>query len=161
MLRSPAIMALSQNGLKVFVRLLDEHVAHGRVENGKLRVSQQQLSEQCNIRYQSVPKAVRELEAVGLIAVIRSGKILGKDAPNLYRLTMYGDSSLSAPPTNEWKRYRTIKEAKERIETVEARYKAERQKRPISMKQRKKAIEAAHNVAELSVAEKESLRGDL
>jgi len=154
-------MALSQNALKIFFRLLDEHVAHGRFENGKLRVSQRQLSEQRDIRYQSVPKAVRELEAVGLVAVVRSGKMLGKDAPNLYRLTMYGDSSLIAPPTNEWKRYRTMKEAKERIESVEARYKAERQKRPISMKQRKKAIEAANNVAELGVADKGALRGDL
>jgi len=154
-------MALSQNALKVFILLLDEHLAHSRLENGQLRVSQHQFSEQCDIRYQSVPKAIRELEAVGLIVVIRSGKILGKDAPNLYRLTMYGDASLTAAPTNEWKRYRTIREAKERIKAVEARYEKERQKHPISIRQRKKAIEAAENVTEILAADKAPLRGDL
>lgn len=161
LLRSPALMALSQNAFKILFRLLDEHVAHGRSENGELRVSQQQLSEHCGIRYQSVPKAVRELEAIGLVAVVRSGKMLGKDAPNLYRLTMYGDGSLTAPPTNEWKRFRSIEHAKERVKAVEDRYQKERRKQPLSTKQRKKAINTSANVTEISAANATPLRGDI
>lgn len=121
-LDTPVVMAISHNALKILVRLISEHSHHGRLENGQLRVSQQQFSDQCAIRYQSVPKAVRELEAVGLVAVTRQGRMQGRDMPNLYRLTFYGDHTLTAPPTNEWKRYRTMKEAEERIEVFEDRY---------------------------------------
>lgn len=122
LLDSPTLVAISHNASKILNRLISEHSHHGRLENGLLRVSQKQFSNQCAIRYQSVPRAIRQLEAVGLIRVKRQGKMLGRDLPNLYRLTFYGDHTLSAPPTNEWKRYRTAQEAGDRISTCEQRY---------------------------------------
>lgn len=160
-LRSAAVFALSQNAMKVLLRLMDEHVSHNRRENGQLRVSQHQFADQCGIRYQSIPKAIREVEAVGLARVQRSGKLLGMDGPNLYRLTMYGDHTMTAPPTHEWKRYRTIDEAKKRIADYENRYLRDQGKHPNPAKTRKAAIEAAENVTEMGFANASTLRGDI
>jgi hypothetical protein len=160
-LRSPAVMALSHNAMKVLWRLMDEHVSHNRRENGLLRVSQHQFADQCDIRYQSVPRAMRELEAVGITRVARTGKMLGMDGPNLHRLTMYGDHTLTTPPTNEWKRYRTIAEARKRILEHENRYLREHGKCPTPAKQRKAAIEASENVTELDRSKSPPQRGDI
>jgi hypothetical protein len=160
-LRSPAVFALSHNAMKVMLRLMDEHVSHNRRENGQLRVSQRQFADQCDIRYQSIPRAIREIEAVGIARVARTGKMLGKDGPNRYCLTMYGDHTLTAPATNEWKRYRTIDEANKRIVDHENRYRREQGKSPSPAKQRKTAIDAAENVTELDPPKAGTQRGDI
>lgn len=126
LLCSPAFLVLSNNARKVMFRLITEHSAHGRFENGNLCVSFRQFSEQCGVRYQSVGKAIRELEAVGLIKVCRSGKILGRDEPNVYTLTFYGtfsgDFTHSQPATHDWKRYKAQIEAENRIQSFENAY---------------------------------------
>lgn len=105
MLASPAFRALSRNAFAVLHRLLWEHVVHGATANGELVVSHAQF-EAFGVNRNLVAKAVAELEAAGVVSVLRRGKIAGRNAPNLYRLTWlggWGADGEKIPPSNEWK----------------------------------------------------------
>lgn len=105
LLGSPAYRALSRNALTVVNRVLWEHTAQGGMSNGELVVSHAQFEEWGASR-NLVAKAIREAEAAGLLVVRRRGKIAGRNAPNLYRLTWLGGWGAAGEillPSNSWK----------------------------------------------------------
>lgn len=101
MVRSPALTTLSVNAFRVLLRLIAEHLTHGRKHNGKLEVSHGQFREAgaCN---DLVADAIEELSYKGLVRVERGRAATGTPHPNRYRLTWTGDWQ-GAPPTNDWK----------------------------------------------------------
>lgn len=100
-INSVAFRALTGNAIKVIMRICEEHLAHGRLENGKLIVTHKQLAEY-GIREASVAEAIREAEFFGFISVDRGAAYKGGHEPNIYRLTWLGDFR-DAAPTNQWK----------------------------------------------------------
>lgn len=100
-INSVAFRALSGNAIKVIVRICEEHLAHGRLENGRLIVTHKQFAE-FGIREASVAEAIREAEFFGFINVDRGAAYKGGHEPNIYRLTWLGDYRDTAP-TNQWK----------------------------------------------------------
>ena len=102
---SPVWSALSINARRVLDRLMVEQVAQGGVANGELCVSYDQFVEAgCSRRL--VSTAIAELEAAGVLAVRRRGRIAGENLPNLYRLTWLGGRDANGEiigPSHEWK----------------------------------------------------------
>src|SRR4051794_9892127 len=95
-------------------RILDvleiEHCCHVRRDNGRLVCTYSNF-EQGGVRRGSICGALRELVAVGLIEITRSGRRSYADLrlPSLYRLTFeptYVDGT-RAEPTHEWKKQKT------------------------------------------------------
>lgn len=73
--------------------------------NGELAVAHSAF-EAHGVGRNPVAAAVRECEAAGVLAVRRRGKIAGRNAPNLYRLTWMGGRNAAGdimPPSNDWK----------------------------------------------------------
>ncbi len=127
LLASPAYRALSRNALCVVNRLLCEHVAEGGMANGELVVSHTQF-EGAGATRNLVAQAICEAEAAGLIVVRRRGKIAGRNAPNLYRLTWLGGWDVAGeilPATHNWKS-RTAEDVER---AVKKRAKAKKERR--------------------------------
>jgi hypothetical protein len=84
---------------------------HGGQENGKLPVTNEDFCDY-GIHHGAIAPAIRESEALGVIKVTERGR--GGNAeyrrPNLFRLT-HAFTNRSDPPTNEWKRIKTLEEA--------------------------------------------------
>jgi hypothetical protein len=90
LLESAAWAALSLAARRILDRLEVEHMAHGGKQNGRLKVSFTQLAAHLGVRRRNtVATALRELEAVHLVEISRSGyreAIKGRET-NAYRLT--------------------------------------------------------------------------
>jgi hypothetical protein len=88
-----------------------ELCSHGGQDNGKLPVTNEDFCEY-GIHHSSIAPAIREASALGIIEVTERGR--GGNAefrrPNLFRLTS-AFTTRSDPPTNEWKRIKTLEEA--------------------------------------------------
>jgi len=113
MLESPAYRVLSLSAHRVISRLELELNYHGGQDNGKLPLTTQDFVEY-GIHHASVAAAIREAQALGFIKVTERGR--GGNAehrrPNLFRLT-FARNDRSSPPSDEWKRIKTIEEAEE------------------------------------------------
>lgn len=126
LLGSTAFQALSRNAIFVVFRLLWEHVAQGGMENGQLVVSHTQF-EEASVTRNLVAQGICEAEAAGLIVVQRRGKIAGRNAANLYRITWLGGWNADGeilPPTNNWKSRSVVdveRTLKKRAKAKEAR----------------------------------------
>ncbi len=92
--------------------LLREHMSHAGRENGNLVAPYQQL-EEFGLWRRFIPQAIREGEALRLIAVHRGGKKnLVSDHMNRYRLTFFPEkrrdtvtsSDYYVAATNDWKK---------------------------------------------------------
>jgi len=112
MLDSPAYRVLSQAAHRILARIEVELGRHGGKDNGKLPVTTDDFVEY-GIHRHAVGPAIRELEELGFIEVIRGhvGKA-GQRRPSLYRLTYL--HSFGEDPTNEWATVLTV-EAAEKI----------------------------------------------
>ena len=112
MLKSPAHRVLSRSALQILARLEIELAAHGGVDNGRLPTTYEQLQE-FGMDRSCIAPAIRELTALGFIEITEAGR--GGNAefrsPNLFRLTFRHTDR--ANPTNEWRRIRSMAEAKE------------------------------------------------
>jgi hypothetical protein len=115
MVESPAYRALSRSARMVMSRIEIELAAHGGNDNGRLPVTTEDFVEY-GMHRTSVAPAIREAEALGFIRVTERGR--GGNAehrsPNKFYLT-YAQSrdSRRHPPTDEWRRISTLKEAHE------------------------------------------------
>jgi hypothetical protein len=110
MIQSPAYRVLSLTARRCLDRIEIEHMQHGGRENGKLPVTYEHFMEY-GIDGHAIAPALRELEALGLIEITEHGTAgTGEHrAPNQFRLTyIHADWK----PTNEWRRIKTIEEAR-------------------------------------------------
>jgi hypothetical protein len=113
MLESPAYRALSRSGHMVISRIEIELAAHGGNDNGRLPVTFEDFV-QYGMHRTSVAPAIRETEALGLAQVTERGR--GGNAehrsPNRFYLTYaHTRDSKKRPPTDEWRRIKTLQEA--------------------------------------------------
>jgi hypothetical protein len=115
MLESPAWRALSLAARKSLDRIEIEHMIHGGAENGKLPVTYQDF-ESYGVRRHSVASAVRELAALGIVAISKKGYggAAAMRAPSEYRLTFrpaWNSGSADADGTHEYLKIKTDEEA--------------------------------------------------
>jgi hypothetical protein len=113
MLESPALYVLSRAAHAVLYRIEREFGCHGGVDNGKLPVTFDQF-EECGLHRRSVAPAIRELEALGFIEVTERGCAgnAGHGKPNLFRLTYRPSEGAPSDGTHEWRRVKTMDEAR-------------------------------------------------
>ena len=114
MLESPAYRALSRAAHMVIARIEIELGHHGGNDNGQLPVTFEHFVEY-GIYRNGVAAAIREAEALGFIRVTERGR--GGNAeqrrPNLFYLTFWNwRGSRAEPPTHDWRKIKTIEEAK-------------------------------------------------
>ncbi len=115
MLESAAYCALSRSGHMVISRIEVELAHHGGNDNGRLPVTVNDFVEY-GMHRTSVAPAIREAEALGFIRITERGR--GGNAehgsPNLFFLTFaHGRDSRKHPPTHDWRRIKTLGEAKQ------------------------------------------------
>jgi len=114
MLESPANRVLSLSAKLVLERLEIELYQHGGrpEENGKLPCTYEHFVE-FGLHRHAIAPAIRELVALGFVEITRQGCAgnAGLRQPALYRLTYRHSGSLHEP-TNEWRRIKTLEEAK-------------------------------------------------
>jgi hypothetical protein len=114
MLESPAYRVLSQSAHRVISRLELELCYHGGNDNGKLPVTFDDFVEY-GIDRASVAPALREGEALGFLRITERGRGGNREyrAPNKFYLTFARcRESRARPPTDEWRKIKTIEEAK-------------------------------------------------
>ena len=109
MLESGAMRSLSVNARRVLDRIRIEHMAHGGLENGRLKVTWLDF-EKYGVGRHFIGKSIAEVVAVGIVAIEQPGRMLhGQDHgdPTQYRLTYLpvSDAGDFSPPTNDWKRF--------------------------------------------------------
>ena len=105
MLESDAFKALSGNARKVLDRLLIEHMAHAGTENGNLICTYNNFSNY-GVRRSSIAAAVRLLEYMGFVRLVKGWAFSGEHMPTKYRLTWFGSVD-GQTATNEWKSINT------------------------------------------------------
>lgn len=110
---SPAWRAASSEVRLLLDRLEVEHAANGGAQNGQLVVTYDQFAE-WGLRRASVAAALREAVALGFVEVTRRGRRAygGAKVPSTYRLTYIAGRRASPSPTNEWRRLKTLDEAR-------------------------------------------------
>ncbi len=111
MLESPAWQVLSLSARRCLNRIEIEHAHQGGNENGLLVVTYDDFVAY-GLHRHAIGPALRELEALGFIAVTRGGGgNADQRAPNRYRLTYLGNRKAKGPaahPTDEWARLDTV-----------------------------------------------------
>lgn len=113
MLESAAFRALSYAGHRVLARLEIEHAHHGGADNGRLPVTFGDL-ERYGMDKHSIAPAQREVQALGFAEITERGRPSESDFgrhPHHWRLT-YLHSSYGQEPTHEWRRLKTLEEAR-------------------------------------------------
>jgi|GEM_PF-1487545 len=100
-LESEAFRSLSVNAQKALMRIVVEHIAHGRWENGRLIVTHDDFV-QYGCTSDLVADAIAELNYKGIAKVKYGRGGSGTNHPNRYRLTFTGDCD-GAPASNDWK----------------------------------------------------------
>jgi len=114
MLESPAYRVLSQSAHRVISRLELELCYHGGNDNGKLPVTFDDFVEY-GIDRASVAPALREGEALGFFRITDRGRGGNREyrAPNKFYLTFaFGRESRAKPPTDDWRKIKSIEDAK-------------------------------------------------
>src|SRR5262249_19018219 len=115
MLESPAYQVLTLSAHKVISRIEIELAHHGGNDNGKLPVTYQDFIDY-GITRECVAPAIREAEVLGFIKITRHGR--GGNAeyrePTLFLLTFgYARGGTQAPPSHDWRKIKTLEEAKQ------------------------------------------------
>jgi len=114
MLESHAWRALSLSGRRVIDRLEIELGHHGGNDNGQLPVTKDDFIEY-GISGNQIAPAIREAEALGFIRVTEHGRAGNSEhrLPSKFFLTFaYARTSRAEPPTHDWRKIKTFKEAK-------------------------------------------------
>jgi hypothetical protein len=80
-----------------------QRLSHNRENNGQIGIGQQQLANECNIKRDTVAKALSRLETIGFIECVTKGSFtFKKKHVSEYRLTFYKCFITGQLPTNEW-----------------------------------------------------------
>jgi hypothetical protein len=110
MLESPAFRVASLSCRLILDRIAIELAHHGGHDNGKLPVTYDQF-EEFGLHRHAINPALREGEALGLFVVTERGRASAGEfrRPNKFRLPYRHCGN--DPPTNEWKKIKTIEEA--------------------------------------------------
>jgi hypothetical protein len=113
MLASPAYRVLSVSAHRVISRIEIEHASHGGSENGNLPVTKQNFMDY-GMDHDAIAPAIREAEALGFIRMKRGrGGNAEHRLPNKFFLTYaIGSSPRALTPTHDWRKIKTIEEAK-------------------------------------------------
>ena len=122
MLESAAYRVLSKSAHMVLARIEIELAHHGGNDNGRLPVTTENFVEY-GMHRTSVAPAIREAEALGFIRITERGH--GGNAeyrsPNRFFLTYaHALDSKTSPPTNEWRRIKTLEEANQIADSARA-----------------------------------------
>jgi hypothetical protein len=114
MLESPAWNVLTRAGRKVIDRVEVELASHGGKDNGKLPVTYKDFVE-FKIDRHAVKPAICEVVALGFVEVTRQGRAGNAEwrQPSLYRLTFRHADGIPGDGSHEWRRIKTIEEARE------------------------------------------------
>jgi hypothetical protein len=113
MLECPAYRVLTVSAHRALARIEIEFAHHRGNENGRLPVTFEHFQEYGMDRHTIAP-ALRELVALGFIAITERG-CAGNASfrrPNLYRLTYKACDGVLSDGTHEWRRIKTIEEAR-------------------------------------------------
>ena len=116
MLESPAFRVLTLAERRVLDRAEIELSSHGGNDNGSLPITYGDLVS-FGIKRDSIPPSLRALDALGLLKCTKRGR--GGNAehrePSAYFITYaHARNSNHQPPTHEWRRIKTIEEARKR-----------------------------------------------
>ena len=113
MLEAPAYRALSLSARRVLDRVEIELGHHGGNENGRLPVTYENF-ENYGIDRDSIAPAIREAVGWASLEVTERGRAGNAEwrRPNYFRLTYKPAKGLPDYGTNEWRRFRTIEEAR-------------------------------------------------
>jgi hypothetical protein len=107
---SAAWSALSPPAKRILERLLVELMNHAGKDNGRLICTYPDFIK-FGIREKSIPGGLRQLEDVGLIRVIRRGRITPDHSnPSFYLITFLPTDD--AGPTDEWRHYLNTKQTR-------------------------------------------------
>ena len=119
MLNSPSWRAMSRAARLVIDRVIHEHLAHAGLENGRLPVTYLNFS-RFGVPKNSIANAIVELEALGLIRVVRGagGNAVHRHV-SLYELTWLPTKDRGVPSV-KWTQFATVAQAKAAVRTVQA-----------------------------------------
>lgn len=111
MIESPAYRVLSLSAHRVLDRIEIEHGHHAGRDNGKLPVTYNDFVDYGMDRH-SIAPALREVEVLGFVEVTEHGRAGNAEhrSPNKFRLTYRPTDD--RVETDEWRRIKTIEEAK-------------------------------------------------
>jgi len=119
---SPAYRALSLQGRKVLRRLELEHMAHGGNDNGKLPCRYQDFIDY-GCRRHGLSAALIEVDVLGFAKTMTLGTRAFGNVPgkaSTFRLTYL--PTVDEPPTNEWKRFSSVEEARAALESEQRKH---------------------------------------
>jgi hypothetical protein len=110
-LESPAWQVLSLSERRILDRLRIELGHHGGQEASRLCVTYDDF-QRYGIRRHSIAPAIRALVALGFLRITQEGRAGNAEfrRPTFYRLTFI--NSVDDEPTHEWRRIRTVAEAR-------------------------------------------------
>jgi hypothetical protein len=130
MLESPPWRAQSLSARRALDRIEIERAHHGGKDNGRLPVTYNDF-EDYGIDRHAIAPAIRELEALGLIEITEVGRAGNAEwrKPNLFRLTYR--STAKAPPTEDWRRIRTMARAEEIARNARVPIKRPKKQKPV------------------------------
>jgi hypothetical protein len=113
MLESPAYRVLSVSAQRVLARIEIELAHHGGTDNGLLPITYGNFQDYGMDR-DAIAPAIRELVAFGFIEVTERGCAGNAEfrKPNLFRLTYRPAKNIQGDGTHEWRRIKTIEEAR-------------------------------------------------
>jgi hypothetical protein len=122
MMESPAFCTLGYSARRVLDRIEIEHAHHGGNDKGQLPVTYNHFIEY-GIHHHAVAPAIREAEALGFIDITEQGRAGNAQwrRPNKFRLTYRHTGR--ANPTDEWRKIKTIEEAKMVVQAARTRSK--------------------------------------
>jgi hypothetical protein len=112
MLESEAYRSLSLSGHRVLARIELEHLKHAGKDNGRLPVTRRDFTEY-GIPARCVLNAKNELITKGFVRITKKGRSGKNGIATEYRLTYLHANN--RPPTNDWKRYDSIRAESEPI----------------------------------------------
>jgi DNA-binding transcriptional MocR family regulator len=113
MLESPAYRALSLAAHRVISRIEIELAHHGGNDNGRLPVTKQDFIDY-GISHDQIAPAIRESVALGFIQVRErghGGNAEHRQSNKFYLTFAHGRNSRAEPPSNDWRRIKTLDEA--------------------------------------------------
>jgi hypothetical protein len=100
---NPGFLRLSVTAWRVLGFLLEQHVAHGGKENGRLMCPYNQLSRRGCSRH-AISGAMEELQSFGFVKFTKGARQSGRPGATKARITFYKVDGALGSATNDYKR---------------------------------------------------------